>query len=472
MSNTTASDPDRITPLKAPTTISSSSAPGPSPMTVSPSSSTTQPAPKTTPTTTVQASSEQQQQQQPTNGSNNTIPATSPSPAPKSPAPDQPVSNPPSPNQPVLNPPAPNSPAPNAPVPEAPNSPAPAPAPSNNNLPSPPQPTDSSPSTTIPQGAAPVTPTPAATSNKTSVNLVPTLVTVTLKPTSPGDPTVVTVIRTSTQVENSRGTSGSSSSSSSSSSAQLQSETSSSNSGGSGLTGGGKIAVAVVVPILAVAFVVVAALFLWRRRRQRKDAEELRRKEVEEYGYNPNHDPTFPVLENSGGKETFEKRDDDTGYRGWGNTANTSVRKPSTTLSASHSIPGGVGLAFSDSESPTHGTMSDTRSDNALIVDRSKFGNNSESPNGMTPATSPTNINGTINRGISNASTSSSSGDVTSGYLNKQNIIANPFGPETTNGRAEMAAHPIIRDVQARRNTRIESPSHYPQQSSGISQNF
>lgn len=30
----------------------------------------------------------------------------------------------------------------------------------------------------------------------------------------------------------------------------------------------------------------------------------------------------------------------------------------------------------------------------------------------------------------------------------------------------------IIRDNPARRNTRIENPAHYPQQSAGISQNF
>jgi hypothetical protein len=35
-----------------------------------------------------------------------------------------------------------------------------------------------------------------------------------------------------------------------------------------------------------------------------------------------------------------------------------------------------------------------------------------------------------------------------------------------------MSGQPVIRDVQARRNTRIENPSHFPQQSAGISQNF
>jgi hypothetical protein len=36
----------------------------------------------------------------------------------------------------------------------------------------------------------------------------------------------------------------------------------------------------------------------------------------------------------------------------------------------------------------------------------------------------------------------------------------------------EAGGQPVIRDVSARRNTRIENPAHYPQQTAGISQNF
>lgn len=39
-------------------------------------------------------------------------------------------------------------------------------------------------------------------------------------------------------------------------------------------------------------------------------------------------------------------------------------------------------------------------------------------------------------------------------------------------GPSELAGQPVIRDNPARRNTHIENPSHYPQQSAGISQNF
>jgi len=37
---------------------------------------------------------------------------------------------------------------------------------------------------------------------------------------------------------------------------------------------------------------------------------------------------------------------------------------------------------------------------------------------------------------------------------------------------SELTGAPVIRDNPARRNTRIENPAHYPQQSAGISQNF
>jgi len=41
----------------------------------------------------------------------------------------------------------------------------------------------------------------------------------------------------------------------------------------------------------------------------------------------------------------------------------------------------------------------------------------------------------------------------------------------TAGNTAELPGQPVIRDVTARRNTRIENPAHYPQQP-GISQNF
>jgi hypothetical protein len=234
--------------------------------------------------------------------------------------------------------------------------------------------------------------------------------------------------------------------------------------------------VAVVVPIVAVALILVALLFLWRRRKARKDGEELRRKEVEEYGYNPNNDPTLPAV---GGTRdgAFEMREDgSSGYRGWGTTAvASSGRKASTTQS------GPIGMAYSDS-SPSRGPVSDTRSDNHLMGEGEVLG-------AMGPAAAA-NGRGDIHRGPSNASSSYSVANRSDGsgemgqsgaaYYSNQYESGNPYGDaqygnnnaQGGRGAAEMGGQPVIRDVEARRNTRIENPAHFPQQSAGISQNF
>jgi hypothetical protein len=242
------------------------------------------------------------------------------------------------------------------------------------------------------------------------------------------------------------------------------------------------------VPIVAVALIILAGLYFWRKRKQRKDAEELRRKEVEEYGYNPNNDPTLPAVGAGGsarGNEgPYEMREDESaGYRGWGTTAvASSGRKASTTLSGGQSA-GGIGMAYSEGTSPTHGPVSDTRSDNHLM-DRPLSGE-IEPLGAMGPAASG-NRSTDINRGPSNASSqystagrSDGSGEMGYGggqYYQNQYDTGNPYAADSQYGsppgRSEMPAQPIIRDVQARRNTRIENPAHFPQQSAGISQNF
>ncbi|CZT13885.1 uncharacterized protein RAG0_17393 [Rhynchosporium agropyri] len=297
----------------------------------------------------------------------------------------------------------------------------------------------------------------------------------------------VTVVLTSTQtpIPNSRTIS---STTSSRSGAATAGSVQNSGSGSSGLSSSGTIAIAVVVPIVAVALLIAAGLFFWRKRKARKDAEELRRKEVEEYGYNPNNDPTLPAVGGVGGSAghdgSYEMREDgSSGYRGWGTTAVGSTgRKASTTVSGGQSA-GGIGMAYSEGASPTHGPVSDTRSDNALIDGRATSPE-AEALGAMGPAASA-NRTGDINRGPSNASSSYSaanrsdgSGDVMGAggqYYSNQYDTGNPYGESqygSPPGRAEMPAQPVIRDVQARRNTRIENPSHFPQQSAGISQNF
>ena len=231
------------------------------------------------------------------------------------------------------------------------------------------------------------------------------------------------------------------------------------------------------MPIAAVALLVLAGIFLWRKRKQRKDAEEQRRKEVEEYGYNPNADPTIPAVAGAGPYEM--KEDGSSGYRGWGSTtlAGSTGRKGSATMS------GGAGVAYSDATSPTRGGVSDTRSGEPLM-DRGSPTPEGEIMGAMGPSVASNRVD--VRRGPSNASSSYSnaarsdaSGDALIGAAYSSNQYdqyggGNPYADGGLNrqGTAELSGQPVIRDVTARRNTRIENPAHYPQQSAGISQNF
>lgn len=206
---------------------------------------------------------------------------------------------------------------------------------------------------------------------------------------------------------------------------------------------------------------------------------------MEEYGFNPNNDPSLPAVGAAGvagGPGTdggYEMKDGTSGYRGWGTTAvASSGRKASTTLSGPSA--GGIGMAHSDN-SP-HGATSDTRSD-IMILDGRPLSPEGEALGALGPSTA-NNRGGDINRGPSNASSSYSAANRSDGSgegaayganYNNQYDAGNPY-QDTPYGsppnRAEMSGQPVIRDVQARRNTRIENPSHFPQQSAGISQNF
>lgn len=263
----------------------------------------------------------------------------------------------------------------------------------------------------------------------------------------------------------------------------------------SGLKPSGKITIAVVVPLVAIALIVLGGVFLWRRRKQRQQTEELRRKEVEEYGFNPNNDPTLPTIgiTNSNGDGPSDMNEKEgAGYRGWGTTS--AARKPSTTLSGGN---GQIGVARSDSgsngggypaSSPTLGT--DVNSGDPLVGSpghRPETGD-SETIGALGAAPAAGNRQDRdINRGPSNASSaysgahiSDASGDGIPGgapgpqYYNEGMYYEEgmpqhgPYGDAGYNN-----AQPVIRDVQARRNTRIENPAVFPQQgNAGIAQNF
>lgn len=345
------------------------------------------------------------------------------------------------------------------------------PAPSSNN--NSPAPSSNVQSSTV---TAPTT-TPSTTDIITSV--------ITTTPTNPGEsPRASTVIITlsgsgqnggNSQATNNPASSGSNPTDSAS--AGLQDPKSKESQNG-GLSTGGKTAIAVVVPVVVVALLLIGGILLWRRRKSKKSAEEARRKEVEEYGFNPNEDPTLPPV----GMQS-EMAEDQSGYRGWGNTATSSNRKASTTLTSgmtysdSNSNPGG----YQNPHSPTNAAFNDAHSGEPLM-------HNGHDGVGALGAVAHQNHdqNG-VHRGTSNASSSYSaaersdhSGDYPLPMNHQQDLYndnnnqgyyhASPYEPH---GYPAAPPQPIIRDVSARRNTRIESPSVFPQQgNSGIAQNF
>lgn len=242
----------------------------------------------------------------------------------------------------------------------------------------------------------------------------------------------------------------------------------------SGLSTGGKTAIAVVIPLVVVALLVLGALFFWRKRKQRKNNEDERRKEVEEYGFNPNHDPTLPAV-----GMAPQMAEDSSGYRGWGNTATSSGRKASTTLTSgmtysdSNSNPGG----YASPHSPTHAYSDNTSNDPLVNGRRETLDADGIAALGAAPNAGQNNAG--VARGPSNASSSYSaanhsdnSGDYPGMNNNYDQAGYGSYQEGPYGGSGAAGGQPIIRDVSARRNTRIENASHWPQGNSGVATNF
>ncbi|KAI5257110.1 hypothetical protein E4T42_01128 [Aureobasidium subglaciale] len=335
----------------------------------------------------------------------------------------------------------------------------------------------------------------SASSQPPSTQLITSVVTESASGRSTNAPitVVVTSVYTPSTTTAGRGSSASSSATATSSSAgALANGTSNKGSNNSGgLSTGGKTAIAVVVPVVVVALLVLAGLFFWRKRKQRNNAKEERRKEVEEYGYNPNNDPTLPVVAADGS----EMAEDGTGgYRGWGNTG-MSNRKASTTISGgltagqlsdTGSQPGGFAPG-----SPTGNNFSDGHSGDTLMNQRETFSSDDLGALGAAPVAGAHRNNNDIRRGPSNASSSYSAGnhsersDASAGVGQAGQAYSptemyggshggfgqhGPYGDGSYGGGD--SGMPIVRDVSARRNTRIEAGGNYQSGNSGIAQNF
>ena len=237
---------------------------------------------------------------------------------------------------------------------------------------------------------------------------------------------------------------------------------------------------------MVVALLFLAGIFWWRRRKQRKTTEEARRKEVEEYGYNPNNDPTLPAVGGTHGSDSPEMTEDSGGYRGWGNTVNSSNRKPSTNLSS------GIGQAISDDGnhnspgSPGHTVSDGGHSSDPLVTGAGSAGAAATATAAATHNNGRTDgAGGGVKRGPSNASSTYSAAgqtdDSDDARAPEHTYDTNysqytPYRPGVNgfeNAYDDGGSQPVIRDVSARRNTKIENPSALPTQgSSGIAANF
>lgn len=347
-----------------------------------------------------------------------------------------------------------------------------------------------------------------------------------------GPPIIVTVTSTSESLlepftPSPTSSSDEESTSTSTSATLLPSPTGSTSTGGRS-TNGRTIAVAVVVPLFAVALIVAGLVFFFKKRKAKRSAKEMRREEMEEYVYNPNQDPNLPPAAaaaagvGSGGAGSADDDDGDlydegqadpAGYRGWGATPAAASRKMSGTMSNG---TGPIGVALSEDDggggggapapapigvassttgpslSPTFPSRSDTVSGDPLL-------RRGQTPQELPDSEVVSELGGApvagggarrdIHRGPSNASSSysvanrsdaSGEGSIPGHAGYPAHHYGQHEGPYDDMSRPPVPydgpygpGQPVIRDVQARRNTRIENPSVYPAPgNAGIAQNF
>jgi len=200
---------------------------------------------------------------------------------------------------------------------------------------------------------------------------------------------------------------------------------------------------------------------------------------VEEYGYNPNNDPTLPAVGAAGDGQDMSE--DASGYRGWGNQS-MSNRKASTNASG---LTAGTGHATSPSDGAIPGVPSSPS--NPMSSTAPLVGGAAGLAGGAGAAAAldderrnrPAELEGSgVQRGPSNASSQYSTG----GRTNDSTDLHQDYGydhnysqytPYYNNGAGgfDASQQPVVRDVNAVRNTRVQNPGAYqPQQ--GISQNF
>jgi LPXTG-motif cell wall-anchored protein len=275
-----------------------------------------------------------------------------------------------------------------------------------------------------------------------------------------------------------------------------------------------KVVIAVVVPIVGVALIAIALLFFWKKRRRDKEmVAEQRRKEVEDYSFNPNSPAGAMITggaNSSNGEDAPYNMSESAGYRGWGST-NGGRKVPIGASVGSAPAFSPVGMAYTENTyvdsngykgiAPSPGAPStDGGMSNAPLINPSQGNRPGTADSGPTIGGVAGGIVGNgqgpknadhegIRRGISNASSnysamtvSDNSDGIPPGPYDAQYYAADGGYDEGHNYSGPYQQYPdaayvppVIREVSARRNTQIETPAshHYPQQgNSGIAQNF
>ncbi|KIW18563.1 hypothetical protein PV08_02851 [Exophiala spinifera] len=357
-----------------------------------------------------------------------------------------------------------------------------------------PPPTTTVSTVSLPDSTTVVVTTPTPTTP--SVVDVTSTITQTPPTTNNDTPTPSVIVVTSTLPPDDTSSSTATSSitstlSSASSSPSALSASGSGSSSSSGLGSGAKIAIAVVIPIVVIAAALLIGFFLWRKRKDRKDAEELRKNEMAEYGFNPNNDPTLVAGAGAYTDNQSEAQDDGSGYRGWG--ATSSGRQASTTLGSNGRGNNGMAVSESSSQPGGYGIKdspngaSDAYSADPLMNGHPEGGDGVAALGAGGLARNRSDAAG-IRRGPSNASSAYSTGHQSEASsdtpgasgpyyqeevpYNIYNDAAPSHGPYGDGSYGGVGGQPVIRDVQARRNTRIERAPTFPQNQGGIAQNF
>ncbi|KAI5809002.1 hypothetical protein DFH27DRAFT_247999 [Peziza echinospora] len=265
---------------------------------------------------------------------------------------------------------------------------------------------------------------------------------------------------------------------------------------GGGLEGSALIAVAVIVPIVIIALLVVGALLFFRKRKDRRSKISLKGAPGLGLGGTGAAVGMAPTNSNSddGGYE-MARGGEGSGYRGWGSTGGG---RKSTGLASS--VGTAYPMASVTGRSVSEGSYNNNSDMYGLSTTPAGVGSSSVNINAPLldrPAASPAFTEGSIigamptfdsrndglNRGISNASSnySAMTHSDQSDYHAQSYYSGEPqeYGASYfVNGPGlysddPVNPPPVIRDVQARRNTRIETPTGTHQTgSSGIAQNF